>query len=156
MVHKAVWDFYHESGSRIPELYSVSQDLFEYFLCTRRFLLVGSFVLPPSNQYSILVKTIPICFKFAKLRFCQVSLLLKCSLIYMIYSCCLHGPRDTFLFVNVTPTYLNPLVLFSIYFNNFWISARLVCSFCEAMAGSLSVATTAVSSVNVAVAVLLW
>jgi hypothetical protein len=39
------------------------------------------------------------------------------------------------------------------FLNQFWISSsRLVCSFCEAMAGSLSVATTAVSSAKVAVA----
>jgi hypothetical protein len=35
--------------------------------------------------------------------------------------------------------------------NQFWIASRLICSLCEAMAGSLSVATTAVSSANVAV-----
>jgi hypothetical protein len=32
------------------------------------------------------------------------------------------------------------------FVNQFWIAARLVCSFCEAIAGSLSVASTAVSS----------
>jgi hypothetical protein len=37
------------------------------------------------------------------------------------------------------------------FLNQFWIAARLVCSLCEAMAGSLSVASTAVSSVEVAV-----
>jgi hypothetical protein len=35
--------------------------------------------------------------------------------------------------------------------NQFWIAARLICSLCEAMAGSLSVATTAVSWENNAV-----
>jgi hypothetical protein len=35
--------------------------------------------------------------------------------------------------------------------NQFWIVSRLVCSLCEAMAGSLSVATTAVSLAKVAV-----
>jgi hypothetical protein len=34
--------------------------------------------------------------------------------------------------------------------NKFWISAKLVCSFCEAMAGSLSVASTSGSSAKVA------
>jgi hypothetical protein len=38
------------------------------------------------------------------------------------------------------------------FFKPFWIASRSVCSFCEAMAGSLSVATTAVSSAKVAVA----
>jgi hypothetical protein len=32
-----------------------------------------------------------------------------------------------------------------------WVGSRLVCSFCEEMAGSLSMASNAVSSVNVAV-----
>jgi hypothetical protein len=35
------------------------------------------------------------------------------------------------------------------FLNQFWIASRLVCSFCEAMAGSLSVASTAVSSAKV-------
>jgi hypothetical protein len=34
--------------------------------------------------------------------------------------------------------------------NQFWVASRSVCSFCEAMAGSLSMATTAVSSAKVA------
>jgi hypothetical protein len=37
------------------------------------------------------------------------------------------------------------------YLNKFWIASRSVCSFCEAMAESLSLATTAVSSAKVAV-----
>jgi hypothetical protein len=36
-------------------------------------------------------------------------------------------------------------------FNHFFDASRLVCSFCEAMPGSLSVANSAVSSANVAV-----
>jgi hypothetical protein len=44
------------------------------------------------------------------------------------------------------------LLAFILHFlNQFWIENRLVCSFCEAIAGSLSVASTAVSSANVAV-----
>jgi hypothetical protein len=35
--------------------------------------------------------------------------------------------------------------------NQFRLASRLVCSFCEAIAGSLSMATTAVSSAKVAV-----
>jgi hypothetical protein len=37
------------------------------------------------------------------------------------------------------------------FLNQFWIASRLVCSLCEAMAGSLSMATTAVSAAKVAV-----
>jgi hypothetical protein len=37
------------------------------------------------------------------------------------------------------------------FLNQCWIASRLVCSFCEAVAGSLSVASTAVSSAKVAV-----
>jgi hypothetical protein len=40
---------------------------------------------------------------------------------------------------------------FSIFLNQFWIASRSVCSFCEAMAGSSSMVTTAVSSAKVAV-----
>jgi hypothetical protein len=36
-------------------------------------------------------------------------------------------------------------------FSQFWVAARLVCSFCEALAGSLSVTSTAVSLANVVV-----
>jgi hypothetical protein len=35
--------------------------------------------------------------------------------------------------------------------NQFWVANRLICSFCEAMAGSLSMATIAASSAYVAV-----
>jgi hypothetical protein len=37
------------------------------------------------------------------------------------------------------------------FLNQFWTASRLVCSFCEAIAGSLPVASTAVSSAKVAV-----
>jgi hypothetical protein len=40
---------------------------------------------------------------------------------------------------------------YSSFLNQIWIAARLVCSFCEAMAGSMSMASTAVSSAKVAV-----
>jgi hypothetical protein len=52
--------------------------------------------------------------------------------------------------VNVTWIDLAPLASILPFLNRFWIASKLVCCFCEAMAGSLSVATTAVSSVNVA------
>jgi hypothetical protein len=49
---------------------------------------------------------------------------------------------------------VNPLGSISFYspfLNQFWIAAGLVCSFCEAMVGSLSVASTAVSPPKVVV-----
>jgi hypothetical protein len=49
---------------------------------------------------------------------------------------------------------VNPLGSISFYspiLNQFWIAARFVCSFCEAMVGSLSVASTAVLPPNVVV-----
>jgi hypothetical protein len=52
--------------------------------------------------------------------------------------------------VNVTWTDLDSLAVILSFFNNFCIASRLVCSFIEAMAGSLSVATTAVSLANYA------
>jgi hypothetical protein len=53
--------------------------------------------------------------------------------------------------VNVMWIDLDPLAFILHFLNQFWIASRLVCSLCEAMAGSLSVATTAVTSVKVAV-----
>jgi hypothetical protein len=53
--------------------------------------------------------------------------------------------------VNVTWIDLDSLVFILHYLNKFWIASRLVCSFCEAMAGSLSMATTAVPSAKIAV-----
>jgi hypothetical protein len=51
--------------------------------------------------------------------------------------------------VNVTD--LDPLAFILHFLSQYWIAARLVCSFCEAMAGTLSVASTAVLSAKVAV-----
>jgi hypothetical protein len=45
---------------------------------------------------------------------------------------------------------LGSISFHSSFLNQFWIASRLVCSFCEAMAGSLSLASTAVSSIKVA------
>jgi hypothetical protein len=53
--------------------------------------------------------------------------------------------------VNVTWISLDSLAVILHFLNQFWISSRLVCNFCEAMAVSLSVATTALSSSKVAV-----
>jgi hypothetical protein len=53
--------------------------------------------------------------------------------------------------VNVTCTDLVSLALIRQVFSQDWIARRVVWSFWEAVAGSLSVATTAVSSAKVAV-----
>jgi hypothetical protein len=53
--------------------------------------------------------------------------------------------------VNVTWMDLDSLAFILHFSNQFWIASRLVCCLCEAMAGSLSVASTAVSSAR-----LLW
>jgi hypothetical protein len=53
--------------------------------------------------------------------------------------------------VYVTWTDLDPLASILHFLNQVWIPARLVFSSCEAMAGSLSVASTVVSLPNVAV-----
>jgi hypothetical protein len=46
---------------------------------------------------------------------------------------------------------IGPLAFVLNFLNHFCIASRLVCSSCEAIAGSLSVANTAVSSANVAI-----
>jgi hypothetical protein len=53
--------------------------------------------------------------------------------------------------VNVTWIDLDSLAFILHFLNQFWIASRSACSFCEAMAGSLSMATTSVSSAKVAV-----
>jgi hypothetical protein len=53
--------------------------------------------------------------------------------------------------VNMTWIDLDPLAFILHFLNQFWIASRLVCSLCEVMAGSMSVATTVVSSAEVAV-----
>jgi hypothetical protein len=57
----------------------------------------------------------------------------------------------SFRVVNVTWIDLHALALILHFLNLFWIASKLVCSFCEVMTGSLSVASTAVSSAKVAV-----
>jgi hypothetical protein len=54
-------------------------------LYMRSLLLVESFELRLSNQY-ILVRMITSCLHFAKMCFCQVSVLSRCSLRYLISS----------------------------------------------------------------------
>jgi hypothetical protein len=53
--------------------------------------------------------------------------------------------------VNVTWTDLDSLAFILHLFNHFLIASRLVCSFFEAIPGSLSMANTAISSAYVAV-----
>jgi hypothetical protein len=53
--------------------------------------------------------------------------------------------------LNVAWTDLDSLAFILHLFNHFYIAHRLICSFCEAMSGSLSMASTAVSSANVGV-----
>jgi hypothetical protein len=55
------------------------------------------------------------------------------------------------LVVNVTWIDLDSLAFVLRFLNQFWITSRSVYSFCKAMAGSLSMATTAVSLANVTV-----
>jgi hypothetical protein len=47
----------------------------------------------------------------------------------------------SFRVVNVTWIDLDPLAFVLHFLNQFWIASRLVCSFCRAVAGSLSVDT---------------
>jgi hypothetical protein len=53
--------------------------------------------------------------------------------------------------VNMTWTNLDPLACILYFLKKFSIASKLVCSLCDAVAESLSVATTAVLSANVAV-----
>jgi hypothetical protein len=53
--------------------------------------------------------------------------------------------------MNVTWIDLDPLAFILHFLNQFWTASRSVCSFCEAMAGSLSTATIALSLAKVAV-----
>jgi hypothetical protein len=123
----------------------------------RSLLLAESFDLHLSNQY-ILVRVIPSCFRLAKMCLCQVSLLSRCGPRYLTSSswgsCTLFirtGGHVSLHVVNVTYIDLDSLAFILHFLNQSWIASRSVCSFCEAMAGSLSTATTAESSAKVAV-----
>jgi hypothetical protein len=61
------------------------------------------------------------------------------------------GVQVSLRLVNAMWTNLDSLAFILHVFNHFYIASRLVCSFCEAMPGSQSVANTAVSSANFAV-----
>jgi hypothetical protein len=113
--------------------------------------------LHPNNRY-ILVRVIPSCFHFAKIFLCQVSLLSRCSPKYLTSSsqgsCTLFiwtGGQVSLRVVNVMWINLDLLACILHFLNQFWIASRSVFSFCKAMAGSLSMATTALSSAKVAV-----
>jgi hypothetical protein len=119
----------------------------------RSLLLVESFELRPSDKYVLLI---PGCFLFVKMCLCQVSLLSRCSQRYLTSSwgscalsiwtgahCFSCGECDMHRLVSVRYHYP--------FLNRFWIANRLVYRFCEAMTGSLSAASTAVSSAEVAV-----
>jgi hypothetical protein len=53
--------------------------------------------------------------------------------------------------VHVTWINFDPLTFILHSLNQFWIASSFVCSLCEAMAASLSMASTAVSSAKIAV-----
>jgi hypothetical protein len=57
----------------------------------------------------------------------------------------------SFRVVNLTWIDLHPLAFILHILNQFWIASRLVCSFCEAMAGLQSITSNVVSSAKVAV-----
>jgi hypothetical protein len=111
--------------------------------------------LLPNNQY-ILVRGLPSCFRFAKMCLCQVSLLLRCRPRYLTSSqgnCILFIWTGGARFSSCSECDVDRLGFASFhspFLNQFSIASRLVCSFCEAIAESLSVATTAVSSAKVA------
>jgi hypothetical protein len=153
-----VLEFYVGSGSHAQELYSISSNLFEFYFIYEKFVAL-LFDLHPSNQY-ILVRVIPICFHFAKMCLSQVSLLSRCRLRYLTSfswgSCTFFiwtpgGGYVSLRLVNVTWIDLDPLVIIFHFLHQFWIASWLVYSLSEAMAGSLSVASTTLSSAKVAV-----
>jgi hypothetical protein len=102
------------------------------------------------------MKVIPSSFHFVKMCLCKVRaaldiwLLLPGAVVYCLYG--RGGRHVSFYVVNVTLANLDPLAFVLHFLSQYWIAARLICSFCEAMAGSLSVASAAAVSAKVAVA----
>jgi hypothetical protein len=124
----------------------------------RILLLVGGFDFSPSSQ-CILVSVIPSCFRFVNMCLRQTSLLSRCKPRYFTSSswgrCTLFrwtGGQGSARVVNVIYTDQDLLAFILYTFNHFCISSSLVCIFCESMPVSLSVASTALSSANFAVA----
>jgi hypothetical protein len=88
-------------------------------------LLVESFYFRPSDQY-ILVRVIPSYFRFPKMCLCQVSLLSRCSPIYLTASswgsCTLFiwtGGHVSLRVVNVTWIDLDSLAFILHFLNQF-------------------------------------
>jgi hypothetical protein len=113
----------------------------------RSLLLVERFDLRPSNQY-VLVRVIPNCFRFAKMCLWQISLLSWCSPRYVTSS---RGSCMLFMWTGEGGTrfssygecnvdQLGSVSFYSPFMNQSWNASRLVFSFCEAMARSLSLA----------------
>jgi hypothetical protein len=71
------------SRSRTPELYSISQDWFEYCFIYR-LVACGEFGLCPSNQY-ILVRVILSCFCFEKICFCVSSVKVQAEILGIFF-----------------------------------------------------------------------
>jgi hypothetical protein len=120
----------------------------------RSLLLVDSFDLHPSNQYTrILVRVIPSCFRFVKICLCRLSLLSGCSPRYLISSswgsCTLFiwtGGHVSLRVVIMAWKDLDPLA----FILHFKTSFRLqLGQFAVSMKKWLSVAATAVSSAKV-------
>jgi hypothetical protein len=123
----------------------------------RSLLLIESLDLRPSNQYIFLSES-PSCLRFSKMCVCQVSRRSRWSPGYLTWFS--WGICTTFIWtgghvsrrvVKVTWTDLVSLALIRQSFSQDWIARREVWSFWEAVSGSLSVATIAVSSAKVAV-----
>jgi hypothetical protein len=118
----------------------------------RSLLLIESLDLRLSNQY-ILLSESPSCLRLEKMCVCQVRRRSRWSPRYSTWfswgictSFIWTGGHVSLLVVNVTWTDLVSLALICQSRSQDWIASRVVCSFGEVVAGSLSVATTAVSS----------
>jgi hypothetical protein len=107
-------------------------------------------------QY-ILVRAIPSCFRLKKMCLCQVSLLSRCSPRYLTSSVwgswtllMWTGGQVPLRVVNVRCVDVDPLAFILHFASQLCIASKYACSLLESMAGSLSVAITAVSSAKVA------
>jgi hypothetical protein len=68
-----------------------------------------------------------------------------------LHTVCMYRGQVSLRVVNVPWTHLDPLAFILHLLNQFWIAVMFVCSSYEAVAGSLSVASSAVSSTKVTV-----
>jgi hypothetical protein len=114
-------------------------------VCTRRLLLVESSDLRPRNQYS-LVRAIPNGLRFVKICLCEVSLVPRCSPRFFTY---FKGKYTLFIrtggHVRIRAANRFGSVNYSPFCKPVSIATRMVCRFCKATLGSLSVASAAVS-----------